>query len=64
MSSDRTLPDLPSIRPEHWNRSTAIDYAKIAMNVELHTIPLYLYSMYSVKPEDGGMQVRSAIRGP
>jgi len=42
-----------------------IPYVKTGMLIELSTIPLYLYSMYSIKPDKGkmGTQARAALRG-
>lgn len=36
---------------------------RVGMMIELSTIPLYLYAMYSVKPTQAGVKVRAALRG-
>ncbi|KAF9504781.1 hypothetical protein BS47DRAFT_1490060 [Hydnum rufescens UP504] len=58
---------IPSSPPVQWTPATVIPYVKIGMMVELSTIPLYLYAMYSVKPEGGavgaGARTRALLRG-
>lgn len=39
---------IPKGPPQHWNSDEMIQRVKVAVRVELSTIPLYLYAMYSV----------------
>jgi hypothetical protein len=69
MSPNQKLPfEIPSKAPEKWSRGEVIPFVKSGMVVELSTIPLYLYALYSIKPESEpgiqpGIQARTALRG-
>jgi Ferritin-like len=56
---------IPAAPPAQWTPDTVIPYVKTAMMIELSTIPLYLYSKYSIQPDDGkmGTQARTVLRG-
>lgn len=56
--------EIPTEPPKEWTPTNVIRFVKTGMVVELSTIPLYLYAMYSIKPEkEGGIQARAEIRG-
>jgi hypothetical protein len=57
--------EIPRAPPAEWSANTVIPYVKTGMLIELSTIPLYLYAMYSIQPDNGkiGTQARSSIRG-
>lgn len=55
--------EIPTKRPQQWTSDTVIPFVKSGIVVELSTIPLYLYAMYSIKPEYGGIQARAELRG-
>ena len=56
---------IPRGPPRNWDRGAMIKRVRVGMMIELSTIPLYLYAMYSVTPtRDGvGVQVRATLRG-
>ena len=57
--------EIPRAPPPTWSPDSVIPYVKTGMMIELSTIPLYLYAMYSIKLDDGnsGTQTRAALRG-
>jgi len=56
---------IPRGPPRNWDRGAMIKRIRVGMMIELSTIPLYLYAMYSVKPTANqvGVQVRATLRG-
>lgn len=57
-------PKIPKGPPGHWNSDELIKRVQVGVMVELSTIPLYLYAMYSVKttkPE--GVNAYKKLRG-
>ncbi|KAJ3568663.1 hypothetical protein NP233_g5565 [Leucocoprinus birnbaumii] len=65
----RDVPNLPPLStelgpPRQFDYGAAIKRACIGLLIELSTIPLYLYAMYSVKPTgDNNLRVRALLRG-
>ena len=55
--------EIPQGPPRNWDRGAMIKRIRVGMMIELSTIPLYLYSMYSVKPTQAGVKVRATLRG-
>ncbi len=55
---------IPQGPPRSWDHGAMIKRVRVGMMIELSTIPLYLYAMYSVKPTGQvGVQVRATLRG-
>ena len=64
----RDIPNLPPLStelgpPRHFDYGATIKRVRIGVMIELSTIPLYLYAMYSVKPQNEGLRVRAILRG-
>ncbi|KAM6493634.1 Ferritin-like domain containing protein [Amanita muscaria] len=62
------FPNLPPLStelgpPRHFDYGATIKRVRIGVLIELSTIPLYLYAMHSVKPQDEGLRVRALLRG-
>jgi len=57
--------EIPRGPPRSWDRGAMIKRIRVGMMIELSTIPLYLYAMYSVKPTQNQLevQVRATLRG-
>lgn len=52
----------------HWSATKLIQRVEIGVKIELSTIPLYLYAMYSVSltnqsTKEGGLRARGILRG-
>ncbi|KAF8690923.1 hypothetical protein AX14_002933 [Amanita brunnescens Koide BX004] len=54
--------NIPREIPGRWTVDAIIPYVKTAMLVELSTIPLYLYTMYTIKNQGAGVDARKKIR--
>ncbi|KAH9957775.1 ferritin-like-domain-containing protein [Russula dissimulans] len=68
MSSAQSTPGLlppwvPRRPPGEWTLDEVHNHVKTGMIIELTTIPLYLYAVYSIKDEGAGINVRNQIRG-
>ncbi|KAF9518004.1 hypothetical protein BS47DRAFT_1338894 [Hydnum rufescens UP504] len=66
MPPPQRLPfEIPTVPPDKWTPEIVVRYVKTGMLIELGTIPLYLYSMYSIQPDNGniGTRARAALRG-
>jgi hypothetical protein len=55
--------NIPREIPGRWTVDAIIPYVKTAMLVELSTISLYLYTMYTIKNQGAGVDARKKIRG-
>lgn len=55
---------LPQGPPRHWDYGAMIKRVHAGVMIELSTIPLYLYAMYSIKPTNQAvaLQVRATLR--
>jgi len=69
-TASRMAPQVPLLQiprgpPRNWDRGAMIKHIRVGMMIELSTIPLYLYAMYSVKPTPNqvGVQARATLRG-
>ena len=58
---------IPRGPPRNWDRGAMIKRIRVGIMIELSTIPLYLYAMYSVKltpnQPEVGVHVRATLRG-
>jgi len=60
---DLLPPWIPRRPPGEWTLDEVHKHVKTGMIIELTTIPLYLYAMYSIKDSGAGSDARSQIRG-